>query len=71
MIIYTDSLEGITDHKLQVFFVGWPNPPVAKVAAYLYPWRVDWLFKKRLKVRIISFSSLMDAIGELYFNIIQ
>ena len=27
MIIYTDSLDGITADKLNGFFVGWPNPP--------------------------------------------
>jgi ribosomal protein S18 acetylase RimI-like enzyme len=27
MIIYTDSLDGITPERLQGFFVGWPNPP--------------------------------------------
>lgn len=27
MIIYSDSLDGITAEKLQGFFVGWPNPP--------------------------------------------
>ncbi len=27
MIIYTDSLDGITVGKLNGFFVGWPNPP--------------------------------------------
>ncbi len=27
MIIYTDSLEGITPEKLAGFFVGWPDPP--------------------------------------------
>lgn len=26
-IIYQDTLEDITPHKLQGFFVGWPNPP--------------------------------------------
>ncbi len=27
MIIYTDTLEGISADQLQGFFVGWPNPP--------------------------------------------
>ncbi len=27
MIVYTDSVEGITANQLQGFFVGWPNPP--------------------------------------------
>jgi ribosomal protein S18 acetylase RimI-like enzyme len=27
MIVYSESLEGITPEKLQGFFVGWGNPP--------------------------------------------
>ena len=27
MIVYTDSLDGITPERLPGFFVGWPNPP--------------------------------------------
>lgn len=27
MIVYTESLDGITSDKLNGFFVGWPNPP--------------------------------------------
>ncbi len=27
MIMYTESLDGITAEKLNGFFVGWPNPP--------------------------------------------
>jgi ribosomal protein S18 acetylase RimI-like enzyme len=27
MVIYTDSLQGITPDNLNGFFVGWPNPP--------------------------------------------
>ncbi|MBX2819283.1 MAG: GNAT family N-acetyltransferase [Rhodothermaceae bacterium] len=27
MIEYVSSLEGIREHNLQGFFVGWPNPP--------------------------------------------
>jgi ribosomal protein S18 acetylase RimI-like enzyme len=27
MIVYTESLEGITPEKLRGFFVGWPHPP--------------------------------------------
>jgi len=27
MIVYTDSLDGITAEKLHGFFVGWPQPP--------------------------------------------
>jgi len=27
MIVYTDSLDGITASNLEGFFVGWPNPP--------------------------------------------
>ena len=27
MIIYTDSIEGISTENLHGFFVGWPNPP--------------------------------------------
>mgnify|MGYP001067169522 FL=1 len=27
MIVYTDSLDGITAERLHGFFVGWPNPP--------------------------------------------
>jgi ribosomal protein S18 acetylase RimI-like enzyme len=27
MIVYTDSLDGITPERLRGFFVGWPNPP--------------------------------------------
>jgi ribosomal protein S18 acetylase RimI-like enzyme len=27
MIIYADSLDGITPERLHGFFVGWPNPP--------------------------------------------
>ncbi|MEN6434469.1 MAG: GNAT family N-acetyltransferase [Anaerolineaceae bacterium] len=32
MIVYTDSLEGITDKNLMGgFFAGWPNPPAPEV----------------------------------------
>jgi ribosomal protein S18 acetylase RimI-like enzyme len=27
VVVYTDSLEGITPDHLKGFFVGWPNPP--------------------------------------------
>lgn len=27
MIVYTDSLDGITPERLRGFFVGWPHPP--------------------------------------------
>jgi ribosomal protein S18 acetylase RimI-like enzyme len=27
MIVYADSLDGITPERLHGFFVGWPNPP--------------------------------------------
>jgi ribosomal protein S18 acetylase RimI-like enzyme len=30
MIVYTDSLDGITPDKLTGFFVGWLNPPSAE-----------------------------------------
>ena len=29
MIIYTDSVDGITPENLHGFFVGWPHPPTA------------------------------------------
>ena len=28
MIVYTDSVEGMTSGQLAGFFVGWPNPPI-------------------------------------------
>jgi ribosomal protein S18 acetylase RimI-like enzyme len=27
MVIYTETLDGLTPDKLRGFFVGWPNPP--------------------------------------------
>lgn len=27
MIVYTESMEGVTAERLDGFFVGWPNPP--------------------------------------------
>lgn len=30
MIVYTDSLDGITAEKLHGFFAGWPHPPAPK-----------------------------------------
>ena len=31
MVVYTDSLEGITPERLQGFFVGWPSQPTPEL----------------------------------------